>query len=549
VTGWDPATLEILWSRLVHIADECWVTIARTAFSTIVGEAGDFACEILDGRGESIAHSPRSMPVFNLTLPRAVKALLSAFPPESLEEGDVLITNDPWMCAGHLFDVAIVTPVYRAGRLVGLVGSIAHWSDIGGTKDPGHAREIYEEGLQIPPVKLYRAGRRNEDLVALIRRNVRNPEMVFGDLQAQVASNHVGAQRLLAFLEEVDLQTLEPLAEEVQRRAEIAMRQAIRSLPDGTYRSRIGFELMGRPASLGCEVRIEGEELTVDWVEAPPEQPVGALNCTYSYTAAHTVYALKCLLTPQIPSNAGCFRPLRVRAPLGSVLNCRYPVATSQRTLVGWLLAPALFASLQEVVPDRVQAFSGLPASVSAYGYDASGNAFHDHIMFGGGQGAGRFTDGRSALMFPTSAGNVPVEMFEQRTPILVERKELIPDSGGPGAHRGGLGQRVVLRKLADDGRPVLLHILTHAVGRPVPGLLGGEPGRDARVWCEGTASIGRAGASILVELCHPDQRVVVETAGGSGFGDPGRRAREAIERDLEEGYVTSWPHKLPQGE
>lgn len=543
MTSWDPATLEIVWSRLIHITDECWVTIARTAFSTIVGEAGDFACEILDGRGESIAHSPRSMPVFNLTLPRAVKALLAVFPPESLQEGDVLITNDPWICAGHLFDVAIVTPVYRRGHLVGLVGSIAHWSDIGGTKDPGRAREIYEEGLQIPPLKLYRAGTLNEDLVALIRQNVRNPEMVLGDLQAQVASNHVGAERLLAFMDEYDLRTLEPLAEEVQQRAGAAMRQAIRGLPDGVYRGHIEFQLLGQPSRLGCEVRVRGEELTVDWVEAPPEQPVGALNCTYSYTAAHTVYALKCLLTPEIPSNAGCFRPLHVHAPPGSVLNCRYPAATSQRTMVGWFLAPALFAALQEVLPDRVQAFTGLPGSVSAYGYDAAERPFHDHIMFGGGQGAGRSADGRSALMFPTSAGNVPVELFEQRTPILVERKELIPDSGGSGEHRGGLGQRLVLRKLADDGRPVLLNILTHAVGRPVPGLLGGGPGRDAAVRCEGVVPQGRTGTSVLVELRSPDQRVIVETAGGSGFGDPRRRAVEAVERDLREGYVT-----MPEG-
>ncbi len=544
MTSWDPAVLEILWSRLIHITDECWVTIARTAFSTIVGEAGDFACEILDGRGESIAHSPRSMPVFNLTLPRAVKALLSVFPPGSLQEGDVLITNDPWICAGHLFDVAIVTPVYREGHLVGLVGSIAHWSDIGGTKDPGRAREIYEEGLQIPPLKLYRAGTLNQDLVTLIRQNVRNPEMVFGDLQAQVASNHVGAERLLALMDEYDLRTLEPLATEVQRRAEAAMRQAIRTLPKGVYRGEIEFKLLGKLSRLACEVQVGEEDLTVEWVEAPPEQPIGALNCTYSYTAAHTVYALKCLLTPEIPSNAGCFRPLHVHAPPGSVLNCRYPAATSQRTMVGWLLAPALFAALQEVLPDRVQAFTGLPASVSAYGYDATGKLFHDHIMFGGGQGAGKSADGRSALMFPTSAGNVPVELFEQRTPILVECKELIPDSGGVGEHRGGLGQRVVLRKLADDGQTVLLNILAHAVGRPVPGLLGGGAGRDALVRCEGATPLTSTGASLLVELKSPDQRVIVETAGGSGFGDPKRRAAEALKRDLREGYVT-----LPGGE
>jgi len=223
----DPVSLEIMWSRLINITEECWVTIWRTAFSTIIGEAQDFGCELLDARANSIAHSPRSMPVFNLTLPQAIKALFESFPPNELEDGDVLITNDPWVCAGHLFDLAVVTPVFRSGQMVGLVGSIGHCSDIGGTKDSGHAREVYEEGLQIPPLKLYRAGRLNNDVAAMIRRNVRRPEMVFGDIQAQVGSNRIGAQRLLEFMEEYGLEALEPLAHEVQHRAETAMREAI----------------------------------------------------------------------------------------------------------------------------------------------------------------------------------------------------------------------------------------------------------------------------------------------------------------------------------
>jgi len=538
MTTFDPVSLEILWSRLINITEECWVTIWRTAFSTIIGEAQDFGCELLDARANSIAHSPRSMPVFNLTLPRAVRALLEFFPVHDLQDGDVLVTNDPWVCAGHLFDLAVVTPVYRRGQLAGLVGSIAHCSDIGGTKDSWRAREVYEEGLQIPPRKLYRGGVLNEDLAALIRSNVRNPEMVFGDIQAQVGANRVGAERLLAFMDEYRLDTLAPLAREVQDRAEGAMRRAIAAVPDGTYHGRVELEAAGTRLRLGCEVVVRGDELTVDWVEAPPELPIGGVNCTYSYAAAHTVYALKSILTPDIPSNAGCFRPLHVRAPEGSVLNARHPAAVNQRTMVGWFCGPAIFRALAPVLPDRVQAFTGLPASGTAYGRDGRGRTFNDHIMFGGGQGASRHGDGHAALMYPTSAGNVPVEMFEQRTPLLVERKELIPDSGGPGTHRGGPGQRLVLRKVA-PGPPVLVNIIPHGMGAPMAGLLGGLEGGAARFTVKGGTIRNGRGTTTLVELRDPGDVIVVESAGGSGFGDPRHRPVAAIARDVAEGYVT----------
>jgi 5-oxoprolinase (ATP-hydrolysing) len=541
MTGrFDPISLEIMWSRLINITEECWVTIWRTAFSTIIGEAQDFGCELLDAHGNSMAHSPRSMPTFNLTLPRAVKEILRIIPPRALADGDVLITNDPWICAGHLFDIAVVTPVFRQGRLIGLVGSIAHCSDIGGIKDSGRAREVYDEGLQIPPLRLYRAGELNDDVAEMIRRNVRRPDMVFGDIQAQVASNYVGAQRLLAFMDEYQLDDLEPLALEVQHRAETAMRQAIAAVPDGTYRSEIEISLAGRRLRLPCAVTVEGDELTVDWEGAPPELPIGGFNCTYSYASAHTTYALKSILTPEIPSNAGCFRPLHVKAPEGSIFNCRYPAAVNQRTMTGWFCGPAVFRALAPVLPDRVQAFTGLPATCSAYGWDAGGRAYNDHIMFGGGQGASQRADGYSALMYPTSAGNVPVEMFEQRTPLLVERKELIPGTGGPGQRRGGLAQRMMVRKLYDDRLPVLLNFLAHGHESPMPGLLGGRAGGDAGYDVVGGTVTAGDDTSTLVELRRAGDSLALWTAGGSGFGDPAQRDAPLIARDLADGYITA---------
>lgn len=536
----DPVSLEIMWSRLINISDECWVAIWRTAFSMIIGEAQDFGCELLDANGETLAHSPRSMPVFNLTLPRAVKGLIEHYPPDTLQEGDVLVTNDPWLCAGHLYDVAIVTPVFRHGRLVGLVGSVAHCSDIGGTHDSLSAREVYEEGLQIPPMKLYRRGEPNDDLLRLIRQNVRIADMVVGDIQAQVSANGLAARRMVEFMEEYALDDLSSLACTIQERTERAMREAIAAIPDGEYTGSAGSDGIGEPMELPVSIEVRGDELTVDWAGAPEQLEQGGINCTLSYTEGHTAYALKCLLTPEVPSNAGDFRPIRVTAPEGSILNCSHPHAVNQRTVTGWSCAPAIFGALADALPDRVQAFTGLPMGAGAYGTERDGRPFNDHLFQAGGQGASAHGDGKSALLFPTSAANTSVEMFESRTPLLVEKKELIPDSGGAGRHRGGVGQRVLVRKLYEDENPVLMSLHPQGMLVDTPGLFGGRPGRRANVRLQEDGD-AREGMELggLAQLRRRSQLLIIELAGGSGYGDPEERPVEEVRRDLEEGLVT----------
>ncbi len=539
-TEFDPVTLEILWSRLVNITEECWVTIWRTAFSMIIGEAQDFGCELLDARGESLAHSPRSMPVFNLTLPRAVNALLERFPPDTLQPGDLLATNDPWICAGHLYDIALVTPAFRGERLVGLVGSIAHCSDVGGSLDALGVREIYEEGVQLPPVRLHRAGVPNLEVYELIRANVRKGDMVIGDLRAQISANNVGVDRLLRFMDEYGLEDLTELATTIQDRAEQAMRDAIRAVPDGVYRPEVEFEAIDRKLGLPVRIEVRDDELFVDWEGAPPQVERGGINCTYSYTAAHTAYALKCMLTPEIPSNAGDFRPIHISAPEGSILSCTYPAAVNVRTMTGWYCAPAVFGALAPALPRRVQGFTGMPMGAGVYGRERDGRAFNDHLFQGGGQGAGEAGDGKSALLFPTSAANTSVEMFETRTPMLVECKELIADSGGPGRHRGGLGQRVRVRKLYDDGQPAFIGLHPQGIEVETPGLFGGRPGRRADIRLEEDGLVrDHAELGGLAELRRPGQVLTIELAGGSGYGDPAERSAKEIRRDLEEEFVT----------
>jgi 5-oxoprolinase (ATP-hydrolysing) len=537
----DPVSLEIMWSRLVTVVEEMWHTICRTAFSLIVSEAQDFACDLLDAQGDSLAHSPRAMPVFNLTLPRAVKALLEKFPPATLRPGDVLVTNDPWLCAGHLFDIAVVTPVFRNGALVALTGTVGHVGDIGGTKDSLRAREIYEEGIQIPPMMLYRAGVPNADLFTLIAENVRKSEEVLGDIHSFIAANALGAERLIAFMDEYGMHDLRALAHVVQTRAEQAMREAIRALPDGVYRSEIWNNPLGQKLNYPLKITVQGDAIELDFAGAPEQLQQGGLNCTYSYTAAHATYPMKCILSPQVRSNAGCYRPFTVKAPAGSILNCDKPASVNLRTRVGWYIAPNIFRALADAAPAQVQAATGLPVAINIYGREANGAVYADHFFMGAGQGASQRSDGKSALLYPTSAANTSVELMETRAPVLVLEKSFVTDSGGPGRHRGGCGVRTGLRKLHDDGLPMLASVYPEGVGVTVEGLQGGlHGGGVCGVVLDPDGNVVHdCGTGELITLTRTDRIVEVQLAGGAGFGDPRARPAALVEKDVAEGIVS----------
>ncbi len=537
----DPIALEIMWSRLVNVVDEMWLTVCRTAFSLVISEAQDFACEILSPEGETLAHSPRAMPVFNLTLPRAVKALLERYPADTLKPGDVLITNDPWLCAGHLFDIAIVTPIFLDGRVVGLLGTVGHVSDIGGTKDALHAREIYEEGLQIPPMKISEAGVFNETLLRLIDKNVRNGEQVIGDLHSFMAANALGGERLVGFMRDYGMRDLRALAHVVQSRSESAMREAIRRLPDGVYESEIWNNPLGTPLRFPVRLTVQGDSIEVDFEGAPPELAQGGLNSTLNYTAAHATYPIKCMLTPGVRGNAGCYRPFTVKAPEGSVLNCSYPASVAIRTRTGWYIAPNVFQALAQAAPSRVQAFTGLPVAANLYGRDAAGQTYSDMLFMGGGQGASDGSDGKSGLLWPTSAANTSIEMIETRTPVLVLEKAYISDSGGAGRNRGGLGQRVRIRKRDDDGLPMLVSVYPEGVGQHPQGLFGGAPGQSAHGWVQDLhgKTLHDCGTGELVTLDRADRVVELVLAGGSGFGPPQERPAARLEHDLAMAWIT----------
>lgn len=520
----DPVGLEIMWSRLIAITDEMWTTVLRTAVSPVIGAAQDYGCELLDANGNGLAHSTRSMPVFNLVMPEVTRALLKERPAESMRPGDVYTTNDPWLCAGHLDDIAVITPIFHADRVVGFTNTVAHTSSIGGTLDGLGARDRYEEGLYIPIAKLYDRGEPNELLFDVIANNVRQPEMVLTDIAAQVAANEVGARRILAFLDEYGLDDLVDLAAILQDRAEGAMRRAIAATPDGNYRNEVTVEAPKGDLILRGEITIDGERISVDYAGSAPQQPSGGINCTFTYTRAHTAYPLKCLLTPNVPNNEGCFRPITVSAPEGSILNCGRTASVNARTQTGWHVHTLIFGALAPALPDRVQAGNGLMHAFRAAGTEADGAPFGVHYFTGGGRGAGGNRDGLGYNCFPSSAGNVPVEVFEQRSPIVIDERAIMDGTGGDGVHHGTPGFRTRMRRLPGSNADVRFYLHPDRLRHPAPGLFGGGSGNLTRVSLNGRDLTDGTGylANGEVALASDEDRFTSEAAGGGGIGTRG---------------------------
>jgi 5-oxoprolinase (ATP-hydrolysing)/N-methylhydantoinase A len=537
----DPISLEIMWSRLVTVSEEMWHTVCRTAYSLIISESQDFGCSILDASGETLAHSSRVMPVFNLTLPMVVKATLERYPLETLVPGDVLVSNDPWLCAGHLFDIAVITPVFHDGKVVAVMGTVGHVGDIGGTRNGMKATEVFEEGLQIPPMKLVRAGVENEDLFRIMAENIRDPQQVLGDVRSLIAANETGGRRLTAFMEEYGLSDLTALAEVIQSRSERAMRDAIRALPDGVYTSTTTYNPLGTPMTVPVKVTIAGDEIELDFDGAPPEVPLGGINCTLSYTTAHSTYPLKCMLTPNVRGNAGCYRAFTVKAPKGSVLNCNKPAPVSLRTRTGWYTSPNIFRALSEAAPDKVVAHTGLPSLMTVYGKTPDGKVFYDHLLSGGGQGGSAVKDGKSSVLWPTSAATSSIELLESRSPVVVLEKGFVTDSAGAGEHRGGMAARIRLTKRHDDGLPLTVFVSPEGVNAPIDGIFGGQTGLLAHGYVRDAAGtvVEDVGSGGLVVVDRTDRIVELQLGGGAGYGNPEKRPIDRVEEDLREERIT----------
>jgi N-methylhydantoinase B len=532
----DPVTLEILWSRLISIADESAAALLRTSFSTIVRESNDFATVLMDANGDSLSENTGGIASFNGVLPQTTKHFLGLFPADTWRPGDCVITNDPWLATGHLPDITMVMPIFHRGVLVGFSGSIAHSPDIGGSLWSADCRELFEEGLRIPPLKYLREGEVNEDLQAMLVGNVRVPDQVLGDLHAQVTANRVCARRLDEFLEDAGMVDLSALSATLLERGDRAMRAAITAVPDGVYRSTTradGFD--EDETCIECAVTVAGNTITVDYAGTSGQIPRG-LNCVMNYTHAYSAYPIKCALDPETPRNEGSYRPITVLAPEGSILNPRRPAPCNARQLTGHLLAGAIYKALAQAIPDRVLAECGGAPTMRAVfsGSDPRGRRFSQILFASGGMGASTAGDGLSTTAFPTNAGAGSIEAFESIAPLVVWRKSLRRDSGGAGAQRGGLGQECLIENRS--GTTLQLSLLSDRARYPAEGMLGGRPGACSEIAIEDAAAPHPKSRTLI----GPGKHLTMRYAGGGGVGDPRERDRDRVRADLRNGYISA---------
>ena len=522
----DPITVEVLWTRLISAIDEAALTLHRASFSTVVRESHDYSCMVLAPDGQSVAQATRSIPSFIGTLPMSVRAFLQKFPAETLRPGDVIISNDPWIGTGHLPDLTLAAPIFLGETLVGFAGAIAHMADIGGRRRAPDNKDIYEEGLQIPILKLYEQGQANETLFEIIRQNVRVPDEVCGDIHAMVGACTRMTEGVSGLLAEYGLPDLMGFGDKIIGLTETAMRRAISDIPDGVYEATTHIDSFDTTAPLvmQCRIDVRGDELSVDFAGSSPQNR-SPLNSVLGYTSAYSSYALKCVLSPDIPNNEGAFHPITITAPEGSFLNPSYPAAVEARATVGHYCTSAVFNALAKALPDRTPAESGVPL----HGFAMSGwngeTPFSTIIFFNGGLGGRPSGDGVSALSFPTNVSNTPTEILERAAPVRILDKSFLPGSGGAGQFRGGLGQRVAMEIVSD--RPVTLSVLSQRLKHPPVGRNGGANGSLERILVNGREVEG----GVPFHLNNGDV-IVLELPGGGGFGPPEVRDKSLIEQD-----------------
>ena len=463
----------------------------------------------------------------------SVHHFLREIPAETLEPGDVMITNHPWQTSGHLNDFTVITPIFRDGGIVAYFGNCCHAVDVGGRGLGADGRQVYEEGLFVPVTRLFRRGEPNEELFRIIRANVRTPFEVIGDLYAQAASNDVGGVRFVEMVEEFDLGDIESLSDEICSRSERAMREAIEALADGVYENEAYTDGFDEPIRLAVSIRVDGDEMFVDFEGSSPQSERG-INVVLNYTAAYTTFGVKCAISPEVPNNDGSFQPVHVTAPEESILNALHPAPVGARHIVGHFLPGVIHGALAKAIPGKVLA-QGADSlwNTQITGHREDGEPFTYVFFSGGGMGARPDRDGLSATAFPSGIRGVPAEVIESISPIVMHRRELRPGSEGPGRHRGGFGQEMEIGVRGGSGWT--LSAMYDRTRFPAQGMRGGFPGG------EGSARMASG------EALHPKrqqripggERVVLRLPGGGGHGDPFEREPAQVTRDVEDGLVS----------
>ena len=522
---------QILWSRLISVVEEQAKTLMRTAFSATVREAGDLSAALFDRRGRMVAQARTGTPGHVNCTAVAAGHFLAAFPAADMAPGDHFITNDPWLVSGHLHDITVFSPVFRAGALIGFFGCTCHQVDIGGRGMGPDARSVFEEGLYLPIMRLARDSVVDAALIRLIRANVRTPDEVEGDILSYVTANEFSGARLNRMLDEFRLDDIEALSDHIIQTSESAMRAAIARLPHGSWRNHMRIDGYDAPVDLVATLIIDATGLLVDLDGTSPASPRG-INLVMNYTAAYVSYGIRAAIGPEIPNNAGSLAPVRIQAPDGCILNVRPPAPVSARHIIGQFLPELVLGCLAELLPELTPA----EGAASNWGLQLRGTGERPfNILFfnAGGAGARPSRDGLSATAFPSGIRSIPVEICETVAPIVIHRKELLPDSGGAGTWRGGLAQRVEVG--GRDDASIEVFAVFDRVDNPARGRNGGADGAAGKVMLDDGTKLRAKGQQII----PAGRRLRVDLPGGGGFGPPGERPAALIDRDIQQGYVT----------
>ena len=539
----DAITLEVMWNRLIAVVNEQAAALMRTSFTTIVRESGDLSAGVFDRRGNMIAQAVTGTPGHVNSMAESVGHFVAKFGEQGLSPGDALVTNDPWMGTGHLHDITMVTPVYRkpapdaAPRLIGFFAATAHVVDIGGRGFGPDAGDVYEEGIRIPLMKFHKGGVLNEDLVEMLRHNVRERDQVIGDFHSLVACNDTGRRRLEAMLDEFDLPDLTTLAAFIFEHSERATRQYIAALPQGKHSYEMRVDGYESPIDLRVTVQPRGDTLYADFAGTSGMSRYG-INVPLTYTKAYACYALKCAIAPEVPNNWASLRPFEITAPAGCILNAPFPAPVAVRHVLGHLIPDVVLGALQRYRPDLIPAEGASALWTLQMGFrgvrEDNRDSRHEMLIFNtGGTGARPHSDGLSTTAFPSGVHTMSSEVSESIGPIIVWRKELLPDSGGAGQWRGGLGQRIEIG--AQDGHQFMLNAMFDRVDFPARGHRGGGNGAAGKVALGDGTALRAKGSQLIAE----GQRLVLDLPGGGGFGEPAQRPVELVKRDVQYGYIS----------
>ncbi len=534
----DPIKTQLVWNRLLAIVEEQAQTLMRTAFSTVVREAGDLSAGVFNTDGAMLAQAVTGTPGHVNAMASSVGKFLAKFPVDGLRPGDVLLTNDPWDGTGHLNDFTVVSPVFDGDICVALFASTSHIADVGGRGFGPDANEVFEEGLNIPMGYLFREGELDATLMAILAANVRDPIVAEGDLYSLAACNDAGSEQLLETLADFDLEGIDDVGARILSASDAAMRREIEALPDGRFDYQMRIDGYDEPVDLVASLTVSGDELQVDFAGSSPTSNFG-INVPMPYTEAYASFGVRCLVGNDVPNNAGSLRAIKVTAPVGCILNAETPRAVSARHAIGQMLPDVVLGCLEQALPGMTPAegasciWNPVFLGVGGAGNTASDN-FVINPIFNGGTGARPHKDGLSTTAFPSGVRTTPTEINEVTSPLVIWRKEYRPDSGGAGQFRGGLGQIIEISHR--QGAAFYISKMFDRIRFPARGRRGGGDGVAGRVYLKEGVDLPGKGK----DLIPPGATLVLETPGGGGMGDRNARDPDAIQADIEGGLVTN---------